>query len=244
MDGDVAPLRELETLARQYDASLVIDEAHAIGVMGARGNGVCRSSVRSAGVSLSIENGLKPALQTVDGLKPPLQTVNGLKPALQTLIVGTLSKALGGYGGFVGCGGAVKQLLVNRARSFIYSTALPPACLGAGRKAVEIVSESPELGAELLARARRFHDLLANAGFSLPPFESQILPIRIGDNQRCVDFSRALRLRGIIATAVRPPTVPQGTARLRLSVTLAHTDADLEWAARILADTAREEGIL
>ena len=224
MDGDVAPLSELETLARRYEALLVVDEAHAIGVMGARGNGVCRSTVRSAGFSLSIEN--------------------GLKPALQTLIVGTLSKALGGYGGFVACGGAVKQLLVNRARSFIYSTALPPACLGAARKAVEIVSESPELGAALLARARRFHDLLADAGFSLPPFESQILPIRIGDNQRSVDFSKKLRRRGLIATAVRPPTVPQGTARLRLSVTLAHTDADLEWAARILAETAREEGIL
>ena len=274
MDGDVAPLKELETLARRYEALLVVDEAHAIGVMGARGNGVCRSTVRSAGFSLSIENGLKPALQTVDGLKPALQTVDGLKPALQTvdglkpalqtvdglkpalqtvdglkpalqtLIVGTLSKALGGYGGFVACSGAVKQLLVNRARSFIYSTALPPACLGAARKAVEIVSESPELGAELLARAKRFHGLLANAGFSLPPFESQILPILIGDNQRSVDFSKALRRRGIIATAVRPPTVPKGTARLRLSVTLAHTDADLEWAARILAETAREEGIL
>jgi len=144
----------------------------------------------------------------------------------------------------VACGGAVKQLLVNRARSFIYSTGLPPACLGAGRKAVEIVSESPELGAALLARARRFHDLLANAGFSLPLFESQILPILIGENQRSVDFSKALRRRGIIATAVRPPTVPKGTARLRLSVTLAHTDADLESAARILAETAREEGIL
>jgi 7-keto-8-aminopelargonate synthetase-like enzyme len=240
MDGDVAPLKDLEALARRYEALLVVDEAHAIGVMGARGNGVCRCTVRSAGFSLSIENGLK----TVDGLKPALQTVDGLKPALQTLIVGTLSKALGGYGGFVACGGAVKQLLVNRARSFIYSTALPPACLGAGRKAVEIVSGSPELGAELLARARRFHDLLADAGFSLPPFESQILPIRIGDNQRSVDFSKKLRRRGLIATAVRPPTVPQGTARLRLSVTLAHTDADLEWAARILAETAHEEGIL
>jgi len=221
-------------LARRYEALLVVDEAHAIGVMGARGNGVCRSKPRG-----SVEAGVQKQAEACT-----LNTFRVQASACPDVIVGTLSKALGGYGGFVACGGAVKQLLVNRARSFIYSTGLPPACLGAGRKAVEIVSESPELGAALLARARRFHDLLANAGFSLPLFESQILPILIGDNQRSVDFSKALRLRGIIATAVRPPTVPQGTARLRLSVTLAHTDADLEWAARVLAETAREEGIL
>ena len=244
MDGDVAPLKELETLARRYETLLVVDEAHAIGVMGARGNGVCRSTVRSAGFSPSdvCSAGFSPfSTETKNNDVCYAAPPDRVEP---DLIVGTLSKALGGYGGFVACGGAVKQLLVNRARSFIYSTALPPACLAPARKAVEIVSESPELGVALLARARRFHDLLANAGFSLPPFESQILPIRIGDNQRSVDFSKALRLRGIIATAVRPPTVPQGTARLRLSVTLAHTDADLESAARILADTAREEGIL
>jgi 8-amino-7-oxononanoate synthase len=212
MDGDVAPLKELESLARAYDALLVVDEAHAIGVMGTRGNGVCRSV-------------------------PP----SGVEP---DLIVGTLSKALGGYGGFVACSRSLKELLINRARSFIYSTALPPACLGAGRRAVAMVSESPQLGAALLARARQFHALLLDAGFSMPPFESQILPIMIGDNERAVSFSRALRERGIIATAVRPPTVPKGTARLRLSVTLAHSAADLERATRVLSDCARRERIL
>jgi 8-amino-7-oxononanoate synthase len=155
---------------------------------------------------------------------------------LPDVAIGTLSKALGGYGGFAACSKAVRALLINRARSFIYSTGLPPACLGSGTAAVSIVEETPELGAELLRRAGRFRHRLADRGLRLGPTESQIVPVIIGPNEAAVAASQRLRARGIVATAVRPPTVPAGTARLRLSVTLAHSEADLDAVADAVAE--------
>ena len=160
------------------------------------------------------------------------------------VIVGTLSKALGGYGGFAACSKPARDLLINRARPFIYSTGLPPACAGAARGAIAVLESEPDLGARLLENARRFHDLLAEAGFRMPPFESQILPVLVGENQKALDFSQDLWDRGIVATAIRPPTVPTGTARLRLSVTLAHTPDDLAEAARAIAQSAHSVGVL
>ena len=209
MDGDIAPLEELTRLARRYQAFLIIDEAHAVGVFGRSGGGVSRISGTVA--------------------KPDV-------------IIGTLSKSLGGYGGFVACSASVRRLLINRARSFIYTTGLPPACLGSAREAVRIVVSEPEIGKTLLKKARRFHSLLAGHGLKIPAFESQILPVIVGENDTVIRFAGLLQKRGLLAKAIRPPTVPVGTARVRLSLTLSMSDSALEKAAITIAEAAEEVG--
>jgi 8-amino-7-oxononanoate synthase len=158
-------------------------------------------------------------------------------------VVGTLSKALGSYGGFVATSPQWRDWLINRARPFIYSTALPPACLAAALAAIGIIEAEPGMGEELLGRARRLAALLAERGIAVPgSIVSPILPVKVGDNHRALALAEALRGRGVLAVAVRPPTVPEGTARLRLSVTLAHGEADLRAAADAVADALAETG--
>lgn len=211
MDGDIAPLKDLSELSRCYEAALVVDEAHAIGIMGEKGGGVCRI----AGCDIDAD-----------------------------VVIGTLSKALGGYGGFVACSRTMRSFLINRARSFIFSTGLPPGCLGGSRKAVSLVESTPRLGVTLLSRVHRFRELLLAEGFSLPEFESQILPIHVGANLEALNLASELWSKNIMVTAIRPPTVPAGTARLRISVTLAHSNEDLQFAARTLSQIARQQGVM
>lgn len=160
------------------------------------------------------------------------------------VIIGTLSKALGGYGGFVACSASIRRLLINKARTFLYSTGLPPACLGSARAAVRIVTSEPELGKTLLEKAQRFHSLLTQHGLKMPAFESQILPIIVGGNEEVMRFSESLSQKRLLVKGVRPPTVPPGTARVRLSLTLSMTDSALEKAANAIAAAAEEVGIV
>jgi 8-amino-7-oxononanoate synthase len=150
------------------------------------------------------------------------------------VIVGTLGKALGGYGGFAAGSPDMRQLLVNRARSFIYSTALPPACLGSADAALDVLEESPQMGAELLRRAENLRGMLTSHRLALGASTTQIVPLIVGGNEATLALAESAREAGVLTVAVRPPTVPPGTARLRLSVTLAHTYADLARAAEAL----------
>ncbi len=199
MDGDVAPLRELRTLADRYDAFLLVDEAHALGVYG-EGRGLCA------------EVGIQP-----------------------DVTIGTMSKALGSGGGFIASAAPLRELVLNRARSFIYTTGLSPLCAAAAAAALTRIAEQPRLGAALLARAAHLRASLAAAGVPTLPGGSQIIPVPIGDNCAARDAAHALHEMGLWVTAIRPPTVAPGTARLRLSVTLAHTPFDVEHLARALA---------
>ena len=208
MDGDIAPLAGLRRLATQYEASLLVDEAHAIGIWG-NGGGLCRE----------------------------------LGHLATELTVGTLGKAFGSHGGFVVGSRDTREYLVNCARSFIYSTALPPASVAAALGAIEHIERDPAIGKRLIELARGFHRSLLAEGLQLPEFCSQILPILVGDNRRALEWATRLRERGMLVTAVRPSTVPEGTARLRLSVTLAHTPEDLAWAAAEIGSVAREMGV-
>jgi glycine C-acetyltransferase/8-amino-7-oxononanoate synthase len=165
----------------------------------------------------------------------------GLEPSVN-LSMGTLSKAVGSYGGFVGCSTAMRDWLVNRARAFVYSTALPPPAAGAALAALTLIEQNPAWGEELLARAEAFRRQLREAGLDTGGSASQIVPVVVGDTERVLRLSRRLRERGIWALAIRPPTVPRGTARLRFSVTRAHSLADLETAARVLGEEIRQEG--
>lgn len=160
---------------------------------------------------------------------------------LVTVSMGTLSKAFAGYGGYVACSSNLRKLLVNSARAFIYTTAPPPAVVGAALGALDVLEASPNLGATLQANAEYFRSLLNAAGLDTLQSQSQIIPVVIGDNEKTVAVSRKLRELGIIAAAIRPPTVPNGSARLRLSVTLAHHVGDLELAAKEIIRAVQEK---
>ena len=185
MDGDLAPLAEISTLADEYDLRLIVDEAHATGVFG---NGLAGTSGR-------------------------------------LIKVGTLSKALGSQGGFVVADEAVIDYLVNAGRSYIYSTGLNPASAAAARAAIGVIRNDNDLIIQL-------HQNIRDADVHLSPWldrvpQSPIVPIPVGADADAVELSAKLRDNGLWVPAVRPPTVPEGTARLRVSLSALHTAADV-----------------
>ena len=160
------------------------------------------------------------------------------RPAIH-LHMGTLSKALGAYGGFVAASRPVVDLIRSRARSLVYSTGLPPATVAAASAALDIIVAEPDLVARPLAHARDFTSRLG-----LPPAESSIVPLVVGDPAAAMEASAALEARGYLVTAIRPPTVPDGTARLRFTFAAGHRPdeiADLAGAVSELG-LARERG--
>ena len=154
----------------------------------------------------------------------------GAKADVQ-LQMGTLSKAVGSYGGYLCASQAVIDLIRTRARPFIYSTGLPPGVVAAGIAALDLIANDPGLVAAPLRKAAFFC-----ARLNLPAPESCIVPILLGAPERALAASRLLEEEGFLVTAIRPPTVPEGTARLRLTFSAGHDDADIEW----LADIVRE----
>jgi glycine C-acetyltransferase/8-amino-7-oxononanoate synthase len=200
MDGDLAPLTGIVELARRHGARVVVDEAHATGVVGATGRG------------LVAELGLE---REVD------------------VVVGTLGKALGSYGAFVCCDRRTASFLVNRARTLIFSTALPPPSLGAALEGLRIVRDEPERVARLHANAA-----LLRTGLDLPPDPMPIVPLVVGEPAAAMAACQAALERGVFAQAIRPPTVPEGTSRLRLVAMATHEEADLRRAAAVLRERA------
>jgi len=164
---------------------------------------------------------------------------HGLEKSV-TVSMGTMSKALAGFGGFVACSENLRKLLVNSSRAFIYTTAPPPAVIGAALGALDVLDASPNLGNILQANADYFRSMLHDAGLDTLQSHSQIIPIVIGENEKAVAVSLKLREEGIIAAAIRPPTVPAGSARLRISITLAHHVDDLEFAANLIIKTVKK----
>jgi 8-amino-7-oxononanoate synthase len=206
MDGDLAPLRQIADLAAQHDAMLLVDEAHALGILGPGGRGLISEWNLQEQVAVCI---------------------------------GTLSKAFGSYGGFAACSERMRDYLVNRARSLIYSTALPPPVLGAALGALTLLEGHPGLPEILRQRAALFRGLLQRANLNILRSESQIVPVVVGTNQTALTLSERLRDRGILAVAIRPPTVPEGSSRLRFSVTLAHEERELIGAANTIIAEVR-----
>ena len=152
------------------------------------------------------------------------------------IAMGTFGKALGSYGAYIAASRDMVEYLINRARSFIYSTALPPAVIGASSAAVDIIQTEPKLRRELHGKALLFKEILKKGGVDHPG-PSQIIPVLVGDSDRAVAMAARLRKEGIFATAVRPPTVPPGTARLRFSITLHLSDDDILRCGRLLLRT-------
>ncbi len=156
-------------------------------------------------------------------------TYAGPEPADVPLQMGTLSKAIGAYGGYLCASRPVIELMHNRARTLIYSTGLPPATVAAAIAALDLIAGDPDYAARPLAKAKTFTRL---AG--LPDAQSPIVPIVLGDAQTALAASRRLEREGFLAIAIRPPTVPEGTARLRLAFTAAHPDAEIERLANLV----------
>jgi len=206
MDGDLAPLEGIVELARRHGARVMVDEAHATGVVGERGRG------------LVAELGLE---REVD------------------VTIGTLGKALGSYGAFACCSAQMARYLINRVRTLIFSTALPPPALGAALAALELLRTDHELVPTLHARARVLRAHLARAGFAVEPGAIPIVPIVIGDPHASMSVAERALQGGVFAQAIRPPTVPEGTSRLRLVATAAHGERELIAAARTIAESAR-----
>jgi 8-amino-7-oxononanoate synthase len=197
MDGDLAPLAELNTLANEYDAWLMSDDAHGLGVVG---GGRGSSFVGNSHIPI------------------PLQ-------------MGTLSKAIGAYGGYLCGSSAVIDLIHNRARTLIYSTGLPPSCVAAAIAALDLIEREPGYAALPVQKAKAF-----TKAAGLPEAQSPIVPVVIGEEEATLSASRLLADEGYLAAAIRPPTVPAGTARLRLTFTAQHPDD----AIARLADIVRE----
>lgn len=156
------------------------------------------------------------------------------------VVIGTLGKALGSYGAFVCCDVEVASLLVNRARTMIFSTALPPPSVGAAAEAVRLLRDDPDLMRRLHSNARVLRDELIVQGFAVDPGAMPIVPLLVGRPDDAMRFSDAALRRGIFAQAIRPPTVPEGSSRLRVVATAAHTEAQMRHAARTLAAVSRE----
>ena len=195
MDGDRAPLEELAKLAEHYDAWLLCDDAHGIGVVG---------------------NGRGAAFMNGKPVDIPLQ-------------MGTLSKAIGGYGGYL-CGSRpVIDLMQNRARTLIYSTGLPPPVIASAIAAIDVIESEPAYAALPLQKARLFTRLT-----QLPEAQSTIVPVLLGDANRTLAASKMLEDEGYLVIGIRPPTVPEGTARLRFTFTALHEDTDIERLAGLV----------
>ena len=199
MDGDLAPLAALSQLAQRYDAWLLSDDAHGLGVVGGgRGSAFANGAAQ------------KP-------FEVPLQ-------------MGTLSKAVGAYGGYLCASRAVIDLMQTRARTFIYSTGLPPPVIAAAIAALEVIEREPAYAAVPLRKAKDFARAL-----NLPEAQSAIVPVIVGETDAALAASELLRDEGYLVIAIRPPTVPADTARLRFAFTAQHPDAEI---AR-LADVVR-----
>ena len=203
MDGDAAPLERYADICRTTGATLVVDEAHAVGVYGARGSGLIEQL--------------------------------GLDPNA-CISVNTAGKALGVGGAFVAGPAWAIEYLVQRARPFIFSTASPPPVAAALAASLDVVASEPERRARLAARVDRMHDALEAQGFAFPCQRSHIVPIVLGDNDRAIAAARALQHEGFDVRAVRPPSVPEGTARLRISINANLDDETIDrFAAALLS---------
>ena len=144
--------------------------------------------------------------------------------------MGTLSKAVGALGGYIAGSHALIEVLVNRARGFIFTTGLPPATVAAADAALDVMRSEPQLRQRLFSHAKRLKRVLIDLGYTLLPSETQILPVVLGSPQRATDVGEALLTEGVFAPAIRPPAVPTGTSRLRLTVMATHTEAEIQRA--------------
>lgn len=204
MDGDLAPLPDLARYARSANAWLMVDDAHAFGVIGSSGRGTCEHF--------------------------------GLGSDDVPVLIGTFGKAFGTFGAFVAGDADLVDFLLQKSRTYIYTTALPPAVAAATFAALEVAQRDTWRRERVLAHARRVHGLLGLRGTQLSP----IVPIILKDEARALNASRELESRGFLVSAIRPPTVPAGTARLRVTLSATHTESQVDALIAAIAEVVGE----
>ena len=211
MDGDVAPLAELKRIAETNDSLLVIDEAHGFGVLGSG-----RGSATAAGV----------------------------RPTGNVLLMGTLGKAAGSFGAFVAGDALLIQHLIQFGRTYTYTTALPPHVAATSLAALRIIAQQPSLQTKLIENVQFFKSSLSQTAPAmaarLMPSDTAIQPLLVGDERVALEASSLLREQGILVLAIRPPTVPVGSSRLRLTITAAHETSSITRLVEVLASEAME----
>ncbi|MDO8291710.1 MAG: 8-amino-7-oxononanoate synthase [Gallionella sp.] len=228
MDGDIAPLPELLALCEQHDAWLLVDDAHGFGVLGEQGRGSLFHFTAT-----SKDAALPPPARgkewvVAQGLDSP-----------RIIYMATLGKAAGVFGAFVAAEQVVIDTLINHAHSYVYTTATPPALASAVLESLKLIGQGDALRAHLQGLIAQLRSGLQGLPWPLMPSTTAIQPLLIGDNQAALDLSAALRERGIWVAAIRPPTVPQGTARLRITLSAAHSAADITRLIGALHELAR-----
>jgi len=211
MDGDLAPLPDIVPLAERYGATLLVDDAHGTGVMGASGHGTLEHF--------------------------------GLKDCL-SFHMGTLGKALGTSGAYVAGTADCIRYMMNRARTFLFSTAPPPAQAAATIAALAVLQTEPERRVRLWENREHLFAGLKKLGFRTTDSASPIMPVLIGDAGRAVAIAERLLQLGVYATAIRPPTVPKETSRIRLTVTSEHSKAHLDEALAALKTAGQDAGVI
>ena len=210
MDGDEAPLNGYAHICRKYGASLIVDEAHAVGVYGARGTGL----IEQCGVEVDVVASVNPA-----------------------------GKALGVGGAFVAGPSWMMEYLVQRARPFVFSTAAPPAMAHALAASLDVVRDEPERRQRLRKNAAHLRARLRASGIDVAAGDSHIISVHIGSNETALAVAAGLQAEGFDVRAIRPPTVPEGTARLRVSVNVGVSCSMLDQFARLLVFALREAGV-
>lgn len=204
MDGDLAPVAEISALAQRFEAGLVVDEAHALGVLGPSGRGLCAQH----GVQADV-------------------------------IIGTLGKSFGAQGAFAAASEEVVELVRNRARSYIFSTAPAPLMGTVAVAALRLVQEADGLRHTLRAHSTRLRDGLRRLDYRVPQGDGPIIPVMVGDPGPTMKLSRALFEQGVFVHGVRPPTVPAGTGRLRVVPMASHSADDIDEALRAFEQVKR-----
>lgn len=204
MDGDVASVQQLVEVCAQHSALLLLDEAHALGVIGVGGRGTVSAA--------------------------------GLSPDAVALRIGTLGKAFGGYGAFVAGPKDLVEMIQQLARPAIYTTALPPAWAATMRKSLQLVESQDWRRQHLNQLINRLRAGLLQQGWALLPSFTPIQPVLVGSAQRALALAQALRRRGFLVSAIRPPTVPVGTARLRITLSAGHDQQSVDELLEVMAD--------
>jgi 8-amino-7-oxononanoate synthase len=210
MEGDRAPFPELVGLCDRYNAALIVDEAHSIGVDGPQGRGILASIGRPDSVVASIH---------------------------------TCGKALAAIGAFVAGSRTLRNFLINRARTFIFTTALPPYCAAHIRESLKLAYEADAARARLRELSEYLRRNLKAGGFDTRRSDSQIIPLVLGTNEEALRFAASVCAAGFAIRAIRPPTVPAGTARLRLSLNAGLSFANLEAVTKALV-AARDREVV
>ena len=232
MDGDIAPLDEIASLCEQFDALLMVDDAHGLGVLDGQ-----KDDLQAEDKGLK-QGDLKIAYQSeTQGEQSPEEPGAlgagcverfELNQAKLPVLMGTLGKAFGTAGAFVAGSETLIEYLIQFSRTYIYTTSLPPAIAAATIESLRIIKTEAWRRAHLQSLISRFRHHAAELGLNLMPSTTPIQPILVGDSEQAVTISQKLKQAGILVPAIRPPTVPDGTARLRITFSAGHSEADLD----------------